>query len=194
MFGFREWPSISRASSRFEGFSVLLVILVVMFSFTTVTSRFAGFKTLRTALTRIIKNKSTQPLQSAGFYKNPAPKTIHSNLDVAKDTKIIIVGDVHGCLDELKLLLVKCQFQKKVDKLVFVGDLVNKGPYSAEVVKFVRDIGASCVRGNHDDAALSQIMKKIKEGGEDFQPHYQYLKDLNRSLINLLLEYVLNFL
>jgi hypothetical protein len=180
MFRFREWPYISKATSRFEGFSALLFILVVMYSFTTVTSRFAGFKTLRTALTRIIKNKSTQTLKSTGFYKTPAPKTIHSNLDVGKDAKIIIVGDVHGCLDELKLLLVKCEYQKNIDKLVFVGDLVNKGPYSAEVVKFVRDIGASCVRGNHDDAALSQIMKKMKEGGEDFKPHYQYLKDLSR--------------
>jgi len=187
MFRFREWPSVTKITSKFEGFSALLVVLVVMFSFTTVTSRFEGFKTLRAALTRIIKNKSTQPLKPTGFYKTPAPRVIHSNLNIDKDSKIIIVGDVHGCLDELKLLLIKCEFQKNIDKLVFVGDLVNKGPYSAEVVKFVRNIGASCVRGNHDDAALAQIMKKMKEG-EDYKPHYHYCSDLNSEEIEWLTE------
>ena len=46
---------------------------------------------------------------------------------------MIIIGDVHGCFDELKLLLAKCEYEEGKDMLIFVGDLVNKGPKSCEV-------------------------------------------------------------
>lgn len=53
------------------------------------------------------------------------------------------------------------------DTLVLVGDLVNKGPHSAAVVATVRQLGALCVRGNHDDSALEAYRqhaagKKVK--------------------------------
>ena len=41
--------------------------------------------------------------------------------------RTLIVGDVHGCLDELDALLERCRFDAAVDQLVFVGDLVAKG-------------------------------------------------------------------
>lgn len=40
--------------------------------------------------------------------------------------KTIVVGDVHGCIEELKELLVKCEYNEYLDTLVFVGDLVGK--------------------------------------------------------------------
>lgn len=40
--------------------------------------------------------------------------------------RVIIVGDVHGCLDELKELLLKVNFQIGKDRLIFVGDLIGK--------------------------------------------------------------------
>ncbi|OQR82306.1 hypothetical protein ACHHYP_16240 [Achlya hypogyna] len=69
--------------------------------------------------------------------------------------RVVVVGDIHGCLDELRLLLAACAFVPGTDVLLSVGDLVNKGPQSAEVVSFIRSSGAWCVRGNHDDAALA---------------------------------------
>ena len=68
--------------------------------------------------------------------------------------RTICVGDIHGCLDELKDLLAKCRYDAANTRVVLVGDLVNKGPASAEVVRFVRTAGFACVRGNHDDSAL----------------------------------------
>ena len=41
-------------------------------------------------------------------------------------SKTIVVGDVHGCIDELHELLVKCEYNEYLDHLVFVGDLVGK--------------------------------------------------------------------
>ncbi len=68
----------------------------------------------------------------------------------------MLVGDVHGCMDELDQLLARCGFPEAAatTSVVFVGDLGNKGPRSADVVRFARETGALCVRGNHDNAAL----------------------------------------
>jgi len=87
----------------------------------------------------------------------PAPVTPHVTLSEVK-ARTVIVGDIHGCLDEFKSLLIKCNYNPKDTTLILVGDLVNKGPYSAEVVKYARSLNPYCVRGNHDDAALSHAL------------------------------------
>jgi hypothetical protein len=51
--------------------------------------------------------------------------------------RVVIVGDVHGCYKELDLLLEKCECTED-DVVVFVGDLVNKGPGSVRVIQKVR--------------------------------------------------------
>jgi hypothetical protein len=45
----------------------------------------------------------------------------------------VLVGDVHGCYDELQQLLQQVQLRHGHDNLIFVGDLVNKGPKSQQV-------------------------------------------------------------
>jgi bis(5'-nucleosyl)-tetraphosphatase (symmetrical) len=45
--------------------------------------------------------------------------------------RTIIIGDVHGCLDELKALINQLELTPS-DRLFFIGDLINKGPNSAE--------------------------------------------------------------
>lgn len=64
--------------------------------------------------------------------------------------RTIVVGDVHGCLQELDELLRVVQLSQH-DTLVMAGDLVDKGPDSVGVVRRVRELGATLVRGNHDD-------------------------------------------
>ena len=62
------------------------------------------------------------------------------------------VGDVHGCLDALLRLLERVGFEPAADRLLFVGDIVNRGPDSLGALRFVRDLGASAtvLLGNHD--------------------------------------------
>lgn len=69
------------------------------------------------------------------------------------DTRHIVVGDVHGCLDELEKLARSVSLTK-ADTLCFVGDLVAKGPDSAGVLDFAREAGALAVRGNHDEYVI----------------------------------------
>ena len=63
--------------------------------------------------------------------------------------RVIAIGDVHGCIDELQDLLRECNYRPG-DIVVFLGDLVSKGPDSLSVVQMAREIGAIGVRGNHD--------------------------------------------
>ncbi len=62
------------------------------------------------------------------------------------------IGDIHGCFETLERLLARVAFDAKRDRLWLVGDLVNRGPRSLEVLRFAYDAEASLVSvlGNHD--------------------------------------------
>ena len=70
-----------------------------------------------------------------------------------RDQKTIIIGDVQGCAQELDDLLKACEYALG-DRVIFVGDLVAKGPDSAAVVRRARYLEAQSVRGNHEEHCL----------------------------------------
>jgi hypothetical protein len=95
-------------------------------------------------------------------YKLPYPRTPHLVFgdDVIRGRRIVIIGDVHGCLEELDELLEdaksRCGGQQILP--VFVGDLLTKGPHPLETMTRLHDVEHFAVRGNHDEAVLKQAL------------------------------------
>ncbi|WP_138007145.1 metallophosphoesterase family protein [Halalkalirubrum salinum] len=78
----------------------------------------------------------------------------HLRLDPSTYENVYIVGDVHGCLSELTALLESLSITDE-DLVVFVGDLVRKGPDSRGVIEFVRNSpNMYSVRGNNEEKLL----------------------------------------
>ncbi len=65
--------------------------------------------------------------------------------------KHFVIGDVHGMVDALIRLLEKLPTDAEV---VFVGDLIDRGDKSAQVVEIVRSRGYRCVLGNHENTFI----------------------------------------
>lgn len=87
---------------------------------------------------------------------------------------IDFVGDVHGCFDELLALLVKLgysiqngQIQPSNRRLIFVGDLIDKGPKTPQVIDFIYNNlnRVQLVLGNHENFVYKFITGKLTETG-----------------------------
>lgn len=77
-----------------------------------------------------------------------------------------IIGDVHGCYEELVELLKQIP---KEDKICFVGDLIDRGPDSYKVIELIKNNNYDCVLGNHEDMLLEVFnMKQPRLFGTDF--------------------------
>lgn len=115
---------------------------------------------------------------------NNHPKERHvtfNHID-KKIKRILFVGDVHGCCDELVELLKMCEVdnEKKDVMVVFTGDLVNKGPKSVETVELVRSMGemALSVKGNHEQAVLSRL-QSLKQAPKELTKKYAWITRLS---------------
>lgn len=80
--------------------------------------------------------------------------------------RTVIVGDVHGCSRELRALLRRVSFSRKRDRLVFVGDVVARGPDSKGTLALLEDLEASVARGNHEERLLLGRRGRIRLGSE----------------------------
>jgi serine/threonine protein phosphatase 1 len=87
--------------------------------------------------------------------------------------RLIAIGDIHGCHQEFAELLSRLALTKE-DRIVLLGDLVNRGPDSARVIDLAREHHCSALLGNHELRLLkfrrSGDKKYVKEGDmETFQ-------------------------
>lgn len=92
--------------------------------------------------------KADRPAFSADVEEN------HRRIDACSWENIYVVGDVHGCAEELNALLERLS-PSDDELVVFVGDLVNKGPDSEAVVRIVSETeNAVSVRGNNEQKVI----------------------------------------
>ena len=92
-------------------------------------------------------------------------------------SRSIWIGDVHGCAGELAALLDKIG-PTDDDRVVFVGDLVARGPDTPGVIRLAREFGSSGVMGNHEHRMLlAHQARKRGERGPRLGPSHQALLD-----------------
>jgi serine/threonine protein phosphatase 1 len=81
--------------------------------------------------------------------------------------KIFAIGDIHGCLEKLKELMPKTGIDNQNDTLIFIGDYIDRGKFSSEVVNHVIRLQNEykkvvCLRGNHEDM-LAHYLEGMNE-------------------------------
>lgn len=80
---------------------------------------------------------------------------------------IYAIGDIQGCYDALQRLLQQCDFHEQQDELWLAGDLVNRGPDSLQVLRFLHQLPRTrIVLGNHDLHLLA-----VRYGGQSLKKH-----------------------
>jgi bis(5'-nucleosyl)-tetraphosphatase (symmetrical) len=82
--------------------------------------------------------------------------------------RVIVIGDIHGCIDELHELCELVEVDFGEDRVISVGDLVDRGPDPAAVVRFFREWMLEAVLGNHEEKHVrwAQYEKRFRETGQ----------------------------
>ncbi|KAI1295399.1 putative phosphatase [Halotydeus destructor] len=125
-------------------------------------------------------------------FGNPFPEICHQELDeeyIAKFDEVLVIGDVHGCFDEMSSLLDEInqgEYAKSNILKIFVGDLVNKGPKSPEVIRFMmQNKDCLSVRGNHDERVIRDYAK-WRKGEKNKDKRTAWAKVLNDGEVEYL--------
>src|SRR5258706_16123735 len=79
-------------------------------------------------------------------------------------SRTIVIGDLHGCFDEAVALLKKLEAQPS-DRVIFAGDLVDRGPKPRECVELAMQ--HECILGNHEEKHLQQSKRAAEKLSPD---------------------------
>ena len=102
---------------------------------------------------------------------------------------LFAIGDIHGHFDKLTALIEKIPIDFQRDRLVFLGDYIDRGPHSYEVVEYVIGLKAGhpltvCLMGNHEEMLLDYLagvdqMTYLLNGGRHTIDNYLTHADLD---------------
>ncbi len=111
------------------------------------------------------------------------------------DEKIFVIGDIHGCLDMLKRLMDKINWSPDKDRLIFLGDYIDRGKDPKGVVDYILDLSkqsslVECLKGNHEAMFLDFITGRdrfmfiINGGWKTLESYGMYEGDEDDSAIS----------
>jgi serine/threonine protein phosphatase 1 len=90
----------------------------------------------------------------------------------SEQQKIIVIGDIHGCYDEFIELLDAVKFNGKTEKLILLGDYIDRGENSYKVIKKVQELqekypdNVIALRGNHEQMLIDACNSNFKYSSE----------------------------
>ena len=110
--------------------------------------------------------------------------------------RIFAIGDIHGCLSKLERLIPQIDIDRGNDTLVFIGDYIDRGDNSKEVVECVLDLRERigrvvCLKGNHEEMFLDYVCHGsnremyLLNGGDATIASYGYRKTPGGMKINV---------
>jgi serine/threonine protein phosphatase 1 len=99
--------------------------------------------------------------------------------------KIFVIGDIHGCFGQLCALMDKIPINFSQDQLIFIGDYIDRGSGSIEVVDYLIDLkkqlpGTIFLKGNHEDMLVNYL---------DGSDRYTYLLNGGQRTLDAYLNY-----
>lgn len=95
-----------------------------------------------------------------------------------KYSRTVLIGDIHGCLVELKELLGKLHYNPTNDRIICLGDLNDRGPDSVGVIRYCRENNFECVMGNHEYKFLKWFRSQgSRSDVYDRKDYYRQLSD-----------------
>lgn len=76
-----------------------------------------------------------------------------------------VIGDIHGEIEQLKTIIEKISYDPAADKLIFLGDYVDRGADSYQVYKYIRELNDGkniFLRGNHEEMMIDAVLNENK--------------------------------
>ncbi|ESO12573.1 hypothetical protein HELRODRAFT_187914 [Helobdella robusta] len=127
---------------------------------------------------------STNATSGDGLHGSLCPDTYPARQDhltisqsmVSDGRKLFVVGDVHGCFDELQELLKMSNISCRTHLVILCGDVINKGPKSLETLRYIQS-HKDCVfsvRGNHE-----QELNRFLNEGMPYSYNIESIKNLS---------------
>lgn len=97
-----------------------------------------------------------------------------------------VIGDIHGQLEQLKVLLEKMKFNEN-DELYVMGDVVDRGPDPIKALQYLMTLSnCVCIAGNHEWMALESLKLMLNEITEEF------IQTLDENQVTILLDWLRN--
>ncbi|KAI8099554.1 Metallo-dependent phosphatase-like protein [Halteromyces radiatus] len=99
--------------------------------------------------------------------------------ELANKSRIFVLGDVHGCVNELAAMVDLLKYDQDNDAMILAGDLTSKGYDNPGVIRLAKAKNMYCVRGNHDDYVVRFKTFENENGAQRMGPPKAVLPEGN---------------